>query len=94
MLAYWYVRDSNTAGCAGLCQAEALHYGAAEADFEELLHMVGKGGPSCHNQAYPSPQPGFDLTKHQLVEEWGSLQEGEEEVYGLQAAETCYCQDE
>ena len=72
--AYYFVRDSDAASSAGLGEAIALHHGAAEADFEELLHMVGQGGPTRHNQAYMTPQPRLDLGKHQLVEEWGSLQ--------------------
>ena len=74
ILAYRYVGDSNTAGGAGLCEAEALHHRAAEAHFEELLHMVGQGGTPRHNEPDAPPQPGLDLGKHQLVEEGRSLQ--------------------
>lgn len=73
-LAHWFVRDSNAAGGAGLGQAIALHHRAAEAHFQELLHMVGQGGPTCHNQAHMTPQAGLDLGKDQPVEERGSLQ--------------------
>lgn len=74
VLAHRYVGDSNTAGCTGLCQAEALHHGAAKAHFQELLHMISKGGTPRYNQPDPAPQPSLDLGKHQLVKEWGSLQ--------------------
>lgn len=70
---YWNVRYSNTGGCAGLSQAEALHHGAAEADFEELLNMVGQRSATCHNDAHLPSQPSLDLGKHQLVKEWRSL---------------------
>lgn len=73
-VAYNFVRDSDAAGGTGLCEAEALHHGAAEAHFEELLHMVGQGGPARHDQAHMTPQPSLDLGKHQFVKEWRSLQ--------------------
>ena len=90
-LAHRNVRDGNTAGCAGLCQAKALHHGAAEAHFQELLHMVSKGGAPCHNQPHPAPQPSLDLGKNQLVEEWGSLQY---HAVVTMSNDPCCCHDE
>ena len=70
---YRSVGYGNGGGCTGLCQAEALHHRAAEADLQELLHMVGQGRPSRHDESDLAPQAGLDFAEDELVEEWGGL---------------------
>ena len=71
--AYCSVRDCNAGGCAGLCEAIALHHRAAEGHFQELLHVVGQGGATCHDEAHLPPQAGLHLVEHQPVKEWRRL---------------------
>jgi len=64
------VRDGDAGGSAGLSQAIALHHRAAEADFKELLHVVGQGGATCHDEAHLPAQAGLNLAEDQTVKEW------------------------
>ena len=72
--AYRPVGNRNTGGSTCLRESEALHHGAAEADFEELLHMGGQGGATCHYEPHFAPQASPDLAEDQLVKERRGLQ--------------------